>query len=73
MTYRVTRCDICNKDVSNADIKYKFKRYENSYANYDDFEFKKWSKLDMCEECYEKLLCFVVDEKMRLERNTLVE
>lgn len=49
MTYKVTRCDICNEDISSADVKYKFKRYENSYANYADFEFIKWSKLDMCE------------------------
>lgn len=69
MTHKVTRCDICNQDISGADVKYKFKRYENSYVNYDDFEFQKWSKLDMCEKCYAKLLQFVKEVK-EIERNT---
>ena len=52
-------CDICGKDITNDDVKYKFKEYENSYVNYEDFEFQKWTKLDMCEECYKKFCKFV--------------
>lgn len=63
MTYKVTRCDICGTDISGSDVKYKFKRYENSYVNYDDFEFQKWSKLDMCEDCYKNLLRFIQEHR----------
>lgn len=52
-------CDICGRTIPYGDTRYKFKKFENTYVNYDDFEFKKWSKLDMCEKCYCKFLYFV--------------
>lgn len=59
MKLKIIKCDICGKDITNVDIRYKFKQYENSYVNYEDFEFQKWSRLDMCEECYKQLQEFV--------------
>ena len=59
MKLKKIKCDICGKDITNEDIRYKFKQYENSYVNYEDFEFNKWSRLDMCEECYKQLQGFV--------------
>lgn len=60
MKLKIIKCDICGKDITNEDIRYKFKQYENSYVNYEDFEFQKWSRLDMCEECYKQLQEFVI-------------
>ena len=59
MKLKIIKCDICGKDITNEDIRYKFKQYGNSYVNYEDFEFQKWSRLDMCEECYKQLQGFV--------------
>ena len=44
MKLKIIKCDICGKDITNEDIRYKFKQYENSYVNYEDFEFQKWSR-----------------------------
>lgn len=62
MKVKMIKCDICGKDITSSDIRYKFKQYENSYINYEDFEFTKWSRLDMCEECYKKFLKFTSQE-----------
>lgn len=58
MKRKVITCDICGKDITDSDERYKFKEYKNSYANFDDFDFTKWTKLDMCSECYFSLLVF---------------
>ena len=68
MKVKMIKCDICGKDITNEDIKYKFKQYENSYVNYEDFDFTKWSKLDMCEECFLKLQGFVTGELRKYKR-----
>ena len=62
MKLKIIKCDVCGKDITNEDIRYKFKQYENSYANYEDFDFTKWSKLDMCEECFLKFQGFITEE-----------
>ena len=59
MKRRIIDCDICGKDITNEDTRYKFKKYEETYANYDDFEYKKWNKLDMCNDCFYKFIAFV--------------
>ena len=64
MRYRIEVCDVCGKYITGEDIKYKFKKYENSYVNYEDFEFNKWEKLDMCEDCYRKFCEFVNERKI---------
>lgn len=68
MKLKIIKCDICGKDITNEDIRYKFKQYENSYVNYEDFDFAKWSKLDMCEECFLKLQTFITRELRKYKR-----
>lgn len=66
MRYKIEVCDVCGKDITGEDIKYKFKRYENSYANSDCFEFNKWTKLDMCKNCYKKFFEFVNERRTNI-------
>lgn len=51
---RIT-CDICGKDITAADFRYKaktkIKEYEDTYMNQEDFDFTKWKKLDICNLC----------------------
>lgn len=54
MKRKIIQCDICGKDITNEDIRYKFNQYKYSY-----FEFTKWSRLDMCSHCFSKLIIFV--------------
>lgn len=68
MTLKMIKCDICGKDITNEDIRYKFKQYENSYVNYEDSEFTKWSRLDMCEDCFKRLQGFVTEELDKYKR-----
>lgn len=53
MKRTIITCDMCGKNITYADTKYKFKRY--NIMNYGRSEFLKWKKMDMCEECYKKL------------------
>lgn len=64
MKRTIQTCDLCGQDISSCDIKYKFKKYENCYANFDDFEWTKWTKLDMCVDCYLKLNTFIHRSKI---------
>lgn len=60
MRKKMIVCDICGEEITNAFIRYKFKRYRETYAHYGDCEFlKKWTKLDMCRCCYNKFIKFV--------------
>lgn len=54
MKYTTILCDICGKDMSRSDQRYKFKRIE------DDYGYGKIRrKLDMCETCFGDLKSFV--------------
>lgn len=68
MKLKMIKCDTCGKDITNEDIRYKFKQYENSYVNYEDFDFTKWSRLNMCAECFLKLQGFVTGELGKYKR-----
>lgn len=68
MKLKMIKCDICDKDITNEDIRYKFKQYENSHINYDDFEFTKWSRLDMCKDCFLKLQGYTTGELRKYKR-----
>lgn len=68
MKLKMIKCDICGKDITNETFRYKFKQYENSYANFEDFEFQKWSKLDMCKDCFKKLQGFTTGELRKYKR-----
>ena len=63
MKRKVITCDVCGKDITDESKRYKFKQYHSCYANWDDYEFAKWEKLDMCETCFFNL-CDFVKEKM---------
>ena len=42
MKRKIVICDVCKKDITYDDEKYKFKRYESTYVNYDTAERFKW-------------------------------
>lgn len=63
MKIKMIKCDICGNNITHEDIKYKFKQYENSYVNYEDFEFQKWSRFDMCKDCYKRFIEFVNNKR----------
>ena len=56
-------CDICKKDISHEDKRFRFKKYDSTYINSDDFEWNKWTKLDMCHDCYCDFLAFLISKK----------
>ena len=63
MKIRMTRCDLCGMDElipwnNHGKIKVKVSKYHNEYSNYDDFEFRKWTRLDICPSCMERLVNF---------------
>lgn len=64
MKRKVITCDICGKDITDEDERYKFKRYHSCYSNMEDFDFMKWNKLDMCDICFLNL-CKFVTEKLK--------
>ena len=63
MKRKIVTCDICGKDMTYEAKKYKFKQYENTYSNCEDFEFTKWERCDMCLDCYFNLLSFVREKR----------
>lgn len=63
MKRKIVSCDLCGKDITNSNERYKFKKYESSYANMEDFECMKWSRMDMCKLCFFDLLIFVGKRK----------
>lgn len=67
MKKTILQCDICGKDITCDDVRFKFKKYENTYVNYDDFEWQKWNKLDMCSVCYCRFLEFIIKEREQTE------
>jgi ribosome-binding protein aMBF1 (putative translation factor) len=52
-------CDICGKGIEKGDTRFRFKRYRETYANQKEPEFTKWSKLDICTDCYRKFRTYV--------------
>jgi hypothetical protein len=60
---KIVTCDICGKDITDVSTKYKFKKYHSCYSNMEEFEFTKWTRLDMCESCFKKLCVFVNEQR----------
>lgn len=64
MIKRIIKCDLCGSDNLSeiwndyGKIKIKASKYHESYSNYDDFEFMKWRKLDICPSCMKRLVKF---------------
>lgn len=65
MKIKATLCDVCGKDITDADKRYKFKKYTRDY--YEDTQCKK---MDMCISCYVKLIDFI-NEKNKNEKELL--
>lgn len=58
MKHKIIECDICYKDITRARKKYRFKCNEElpSFG-------RERTKLDMCEECFNKFQQFVKEER----------
>lgn len=63
MKKTVVVCDICKKYISHKDKRYRFKKYEDTFSGFDDFEWAKWNKLDMCYGCYCGFLAYLISIK----------
>lgn len=63
MKKTIVQCDICGKDITCDDVRFKFKIYENTYVNYEDCDWRKWNKLDMCSVCYHLFLDFIENKR----------
>lgn len=61
MKRKVITCDICGKDITTEDIRYKgiLKEYKNTYANQENFDFQKWIRLDVCNNCMFEFVKFI--------------
>lgn len=62
MKYKAIRCDICGKDIPTDNRFYKFKRkdFYPVYSEIGVFRVNKvWTKLDMCETCFDDLKSFI--------------
>ena len=62
-TKKIPICDICGEQFypyTNKRIKMKI-RWED-YCNYDDFEWTKWKKFDICPCCADKVISLINGE-----------
>lgn len=76
MKYKAVRCDICGKDIDSYSHHYKF-RHRDFYPIYSEigvFRVNKiWTKLDMCETCFEDLKTFIIgNNQLRKDGHQLV-
>ena len=62
MKKKIVTCDICGKDITGENERYKFKHYEHSYCNMEIPDCLKWEQLDMCRLCFLRLCEFVRTE-----------
>jgi rRNA maturation endonuclease Nob1 len=67
MKKTIVQCDICGGNITRDNVRFKFKKYENTRANHGDFEFQKWNKLDICLICYHRFLRFIEMERKKTE------
>lgn len=68
MVKKVVECDICGRQYDpyrNRRVKMKV-RNEN-YCNFDDWEYRKWVKYDICPSCAENLITWA---EMNSTKNT---
>lgn len=58
MKRKIIECDVCYKDITRAQKRYRFKCNEElpSFS-------RERTKLDMCEECFKKFQQFVNEER----------
>lgn len=61
MKRKIIECDVCYKDITRAQKRYRFKCNEElpSFGE----TIRERTKLDMCEECFNKFQQFVKEER----------
>lgn len=57
MKKKFIECDVCKKEITKGEPKYKFKKYGNYPTYYGDVDY--CVKHDMCARCYDKFIEFV--------------
>lgn len=63
MKKKVIICDICGDDITDSDLRFRFKEYGKVSSIFYECKYKE--KLDMCEWCYKRLCRFVSEEKQK--------
>lgn len=63
MKRKVITCDICGDDITDSDLRFRFKECGKVSSFFEEYKYKE--KLDMCEWCYKKLCQFVREEKRK--------
>lgn len=74
MRRRITTCDICGEEIEDYKTgwkKIRIKEYCNDYVNFDEPEFLKWRKMDICHKCAEEAFeYFITLAYRRKEKET---
>lgn len=60
MKKKFIECDVCKKEITKGEIRYKFKEHGSFHTYYGDVYYN--DKLDMCVNCYNKFIEFVNKE-----------
>lgn len=66
MKRKIITCDVCSKDITHDNKRYKFKMYESTYVNQEESDHNKWNRLDMCEECWKYFLADVRNVRKKM-------
>lgn len=57
---RIIVCDICSSEFSPGKNDWaKLKIRNENYCNFDDWEWTKWDKMDLCPDCTANLILTV--------------
>lgn len=60
MKRKVIECDVCGRNITRAWQRYKFKRCKyNPLVLFSRPKAPKWSRLDMCQECFHEMQNFI--------------
>jgi ribosomal protein S27E len=71
MKQTVCVCDICGKPLKrnhggsgDLKIKLKVKQYDGiNFSNRDNFDFARWTTLDVCDDCKFKMVMWIKSQK----------
>ncbi len=74
MKRKFTQCDVCGRSIDERitgwqKIKIKVRRYKNEPENWDDFEFRKWKRIDLCHKCANNMFRWVKSAMSQEEQN----
>lgn len=59
MKKKVIECDACGQNITEAWERFKFKRYKIPLVMFGEPKTPKWSRLDMCRECFYEMQNFI--------------